>query len=299
MSEDTTIDDGTQATTDAPRWHYAGADRQQNGPVPAQALREAHAAGLLDRHGLVWRRGLPGWEPLELHAAELGIDLPALASVPPQVPAAPIDSTDVVYAGLWRRVAASVIDSFATSMLSYVLLIPMFLAFGVSMAAMAGTGHDDEAAQGGISLLFLAGVYAVSIGLPAVYFGWMQATRHQASLGKLAVGIKVVRGNGAAIGFWRGFLRYVAYVLVTVLTCGLGAIATAFMAGLTARKQAPHDFFCDTLVVDRWAFTDQPQRQTRGLDVVTWVVLIAYAVLLVVVAAVAIAIAMLVPATSH
>ena len=31
---------------------------------------------------------------------------------------------------------------------------------------------------------------------------------------------------------------------------------------------------CDTLVVDKWAFTDRPDLQRRELGVVTWVVLV-------------------------
>lgn len=54
------------------------------------------------------------------------------------------------------------------------------------------------------------------------------------------------------------------------------------MAGMTQRKQAPHDKVCETLVVDRWAFTDHPERQSTGLDTVTIVVLAIYAVIVVI-----------------
>ncbi|HRN61774.1 MAG TPA: RDD family protein, partial [Luteimonas sp.] len=40
------------------------------------------------------------------------------------------------------------------------------------------------------------------------------------------------------------------------------------------RKQALHDMICDTLVVDRWAYTDRPDLQRRELGVVTWVVIV-------------------------
>ncbi|HBK46699.1 MAG TPA: hypothetical protein DDZ67_09755 [Xanthomonadaceae bacterium] len=218
-------------------------------------------------------------------ADALGIALdPAAAAVDTTAGAAPagpgaIDPAQagVVYAGLWRRTAASIIDSFVTAMLSYAVIIPLMLVFGLSLQLLAGkTGDASPAASIGFFVL----AYGISIALPAAYFGWMQSSRHQASLGKLAVGIKVTRGDGGRTGFWRGFLRYTAYLLLTLLTCGVGAVVTAFMAGMTRRKQAPHDFACDTLVVDRWAFTDQPQRQQQGLDIVSIVILAAYAALI-------------------
>ncbi|CAE1139348.1 RDD family protein [Xanthomonas euroxanthea] len=187
----------------------------------------------------------------------------------------------VVYAGLWRRVAASILDSLITSFAVYLIVIP--LVFVVALATTrgdSGSALDDGSALG-TAILVLS--YGIGLAIPTLYFAWMQSSRHQASLGKLACGIKLVRAdsNGGRVGFWRNVLRYLAYMLISVLTLGIGAIVAAFMAGMTARKQAPHDKVCDTLVVDRWAFTDHPERQSRGLDTVTIVVLAIYAVLLV------------------
>ncbi|PPU76003.1 RDD family protein [Xanthomonas cucurbitae] len=187
----------------------------------------------------------------------------------------------VVYAGLWRRVAASILDSLVTTFAVYLIVIPLvfLLAFSAGMSD-AGAALDDGSAFS-IALLVLA--YGIGLAIPTLYFAWMQSSRLQASLGKLACGIKVVRADshGARVGFWRNLLRYVAYMLISVLTLGIGVIVAAFMAGMSARKQAPHDKVCKTLVVDRWAFTDHPERQSKGLDTVSIVVLVIYAVLLV------------------
>ncbi|PPT43038.1 RDD family protein [Xanthomonas arboricola] len=188
----------------------------------------------------------------------------------------------VVYAGLWRRVAASILDSLITSFAVYLIVIP--LVFVVALATTrgdSGSALDDGSA---LSIAILVMSYGIGLAIPTLYFAWMQSSRHQASLGKLACGIKLVRAdsNGGRVGFWRNVLRYLAYMLISVLTLGIGVIVAAFMAGMTARKQAPHDKVCDTLVVDRWAFTDHPERQSSGLDTVTIVVLAIYAVLLVI-----------------
>ena len=41
-------------------------------------------------------------------------------------------------------------------------------------------------------------------------------------------------------------------------------------------QQALHDMLCDTLVVDKWAFTDRPEWQERGLGTVTVVILVLF-----------------------
>ena len=45
------------------------------------------------------------------------------------------------------------------------------------------------------------------------------------------------------------------------------------MAAFTERKQGLHDMLCDTLVVDKWAFTEHPEWQQRNLGTVTTVIL--------------------------
>ncbi|PPT73668.1 RDD family protein [Xanthomonas arboricola pv. populi] len=198
-------------------------------------------------------------------------------------PAASVALRDapVVYAGLWRRVAASILDSLITSFAVYLIVIPLVFVLALATArGESGSALDDGSALG-IAILVMS--YGIGLAIPTLYFAWMQSSRHQASLGKLACGIKLVRAdsNGGRVGFWRNVLRYLAYMLISLLTLGIGMIVAAFMAGMTARKQAPHDKVCDTLVVDRWAFTDHPERQSSGLDTVTIVVLAIYAVLLV------------------
>ncbi|MEG2981856.1 MAG: RDD family protein, partial [Stenotrophomonas sp.] len=45
------------------------------------------------------------------------------------------------------------------------------------------------------------------------------------------------------------------------------------MAAFTERKHARPDMLCDTLVVDKWAFTENAEFQERGLGTVTIVIL--------------------------
>jgi uncharacterized RDD family membrane protein YckC len=286
-------------------WYYSDAQRTQHGPVSAADLAAMHTRGLLPPETLVWREGMSDWKPWRdmirdviagdapedpraeamIQAAEAAPDDGAyrpyaIAEPSPYAPPkARVEDAQgvvvggrVVYAGLWKRFAASFIDNFVTTAISYAALIPFGLLFGISAAGMANSGADPFADTAGIAMMGV--MYLIMLLLPAVYFGWMHASSNQASLGKMAVTVKVVRGDGQRISFWRGFLRYVAYMLFVLLTCGLGVLISGLMTAFTERKQALHDMICDTLVVDKWAYTEHPEWQREELGTVTVVILV-------------------------
>lgn len=289
-------------------WYYADAERQRQGPLTAEELVQRFHLGRLRLDTLVWRDGMADWQPLRDFSVELSLhqapaetfftavepavaqsgwerSAPASVDSPYAPPTAALSAGqqvvlggEVVFSGFWKRFAASFLDSIVTAVLTYAVLIPMMLLMGMSASQMAGTGSNPL--MGGMSVLMALMVYPVSFGIPAVYFAWMHASSRQASLGKMAVEAKVVRTDGTAIGFWRGFLRYLAYFLFTLLTCGLGVLISGLMVAFTERKQALHDMVCDTLVVDKWAFTDHPEWQKDELGTVTVVILVLFGVIL-------------------
>jgi uncharacterized RDD family membrane protein YckC len=280
-------------------WYYSDATRTQRGPVGAADLAALHTKGLLPAETLVWREGMAAWKPWSEMIREVIVggapDNPRAEALVQAAEAAPQDGAyrpyaiaerspyappkanveeslsvvqggPVVYAGFWKRVAASFIDSFVTTALSYIVQIPLMLLFGVGMA---GLGNSADPFGTGVGVAMLVMIYAVSICIPLLYFSWMHSSSNQASLGKMAVGIKVVRGNGERISFWRAFGRYWAMIPSAIIVF-IGFI----MAGLTERKQALHDMISDTLVVDKWAYTDHPEWQREELGTVTVVILV-------------------------
>lgn len=167
----------------------------------------------------------------------------------------------VVYAGFWKRVAASFIDAFAIG-------IPVGIVAAI-VAGLLGMGNAFSSSFGAAST-FNVGESGISYLLMALTYGWFHsAAGLMATPGKLAIGIKVVRTSGEKISFLRGFGRYWATFL-SMIILGIGFLMAAF----TGRKQALHDLICDTLVVDKWAFTAQPERQREELGTVAMVVLI-------------------------
>src|SRR5690606_17022154 len=108
------------------------------------------------------------------------------------------------------------------------------------------------AAYVGVTLL-----YYVAAGL---YYSLMESSRNQATLGKMALGIKVVDRGGDRLSFPHALGRWFAASL-SYLTLYIGFLLAAF----TQNKQALHDMVAGTQVVDRWAYTDFPERQQRSL----------------------------------
>lgn len=171
------------------------------------------------------------------------------------------DDRDVVYAGFWKRVAAQLIDG-------VILAVIGSLGgemLGTLLSDMIGGGETGEA------LLPVA----FTLVLYLLYFAWFHSNFMLATPGKMAVGIKVVRSDGEPASFLRNVGRYFAQIPGSLLL-GIGYLMAAF----TERKQALHDFFCDTVVVDRHAYTRQSAMQRRELGTVTVVVLAIYAAML-------------------
>ncbi|AWH30644.1 MULTISPECIES: GYF domain-containing protein [Stenotrophomonas] len=72
-------------------WFHAEGNRQQ-GPLPAEQLIALFRSNQINLDTLVWRDGLPQWQPLRSVVDELGLIVPAMdapASVEPPPPPAP------------------------------------------------------------------------------------------------------------------------------------------------------------------------------------------------------------------
>ena len=294
-------------------WYYADAERQRQGPLSAEELAQRFHQGQLRLDTLVWRDGMAEWQPLRDFSGELALHQapaetfytpvdPMVAAQPGNEPAlaesaartdspyAPPSATltsdeafygggEVVYAGFWKRVAAYLIDAFVIGMATQIVqLVVMGLFFGISASSMS---NPETMFASGTGILFLAALYLVPLAMNAAYYAAFHASSKQATLGKMAVGIKVVRTDGTRISLARGVGRFFATILSSLIM-GIGFLMAAF----TERKQGLHDMVCDTLVVDKWAYTAHPEWQKRELGTVTVVILAIFGVLMLAVLAV-------------
>ncbi len=141
------------------------------------------------------------------------------------------ETTDnVVYSGFWRRFAALLIDSVIVGLV--ILILSAAMGFSVGVGGVGGAG----ASAYGI---------LISIAAPWLYWAGMESSKHQATIGKMALGMAVTDQFNNRISFLRATVRYFGKILST-LTLLVGFIMAAF----TRRKQALHDMLAGSLVVN-------------------------------------------------
>ncbi|MCX7512522.1 RDD family protein [Frateuria sp. STR12] len=230
---------------------WIGRDGQRHGPYKEEDVRLWLREGKLAAEDLGWYEGLADWQPLSVLFRD------ALAAAPPvpadaHAPAMPPPTTTASledYAGFWKRLAAYIIDII-------VLYVPNMLimqAFG-NGAAQARLEQALLAASTDPNVMLAAyGQYyetmRVGIALTAVlawlYFALCESSKWQATVGKLAMGIRVTDLEGRRISFWRALGRYAAKILSWMI------VAIGFlMIAWTRRKQGLHDMLANTLVLN-------------------------------------------------
>lgn len=152
------------------------------------------------------------------------------APPPPVWDAAPppgTGTTSVGYGGFWIRVVAYILDGILLSIASGIV----GLVTGVSVYA-TDFAHFN---------------YATNIGSLVIgwlYFALMESSARGATVGKMAVGLRVVTDQGQRLSFANATGRYFAK-FVSAIILFIGFIMVAF----TERKRGLHDMIAGTLVV--------------------------------------------------
>ena len=127
------------------------------------------------------------------------------------------------FAGFWIRFIASVIDS--------------IIVGGINLMLASSFFSDYDAFNPHLE----ANILYVIVGMG--YFCGMESSGSQATLGKLALGIKVGNSKGESISFPTALGRYVGKILsALILLIGF------MMAGWNPKKQALHDKLAGTYV---------------------------------------------------
>ena len=142
--------------------------------------------------------------------------------------------------GFWIRFVAYMIDGL-------VMLVPTAILVGIFAAFVILTNesmdHEELPAQLVVALVLLV---AAMIVVNWLYEALMTSSPRGATLGKMALGLRIVRFDGAQLSFGRATARHFAKYMVTpMVPLAIGYIMAAF----TNRKRALHDILADTLVI--------------------------------------------------
>jgi uncharacterized RDD family membrane protein YckC len=258
------------------QWYYANND-QRLGPVSEAEFNKLVADGVIVSTTLVWNATMTNWMPYA-QIAPTSSALAAAATAPaPDTEVCAVSGkrypkremiqyegrwigaehrdaffqrqreglnalpTEMHYAGFWIRFVAKFIDGIAVWLLN--LPVSFLMGFG----SMSGPRFDPEspsATAAFVGTMVLMNVISMLIAL--AYF-WFFQSRFEATPGKMALGLKIVRADGSRLTNGRIIGRYFAEKLSGLILL-IGYIMAAFDE---PEKRSLHDRICDTRVVKK------------------------------------------------
>jgi uncharacterized RDD family membrane protein YckC len=233
-------------------WYYSE-NGERRGPVSEVDLLELSKGGKLPLDTLVWRDGWTDWRPLSqsgltsaatgnVACVECGKVFPTSEMIEyegswvcgtckpiffQKVKEGVVTPGRLAYAGFWIRFLAKVIDN----IILQIIFIPLRF--------FAPANPEDPAML--MRYIFLT--MGVSIGFTAAYQIFFVG-KWGATIGKMALRLKVVRADGSKLTYGRACGRYFAELLSS-LTLLIGYIMAAF----DEEKRSLHDRICDTRVI--------------------------------------------------
>jgi uncharacterized RDD family membrane protein YckC len=154
------------------------------------------------------------------------------------------------YAGFWLRFAAYVIDYIIIYVVQSFVFIPILGVLGISFASkMDSMDNMSDAESMGMAMGFAAVMAATALLttiIAILYWSIMESSKYQATVGKMALGLKVSDVDGQNLDFVKSLIRNVCKI-ISGMILGIGYI----MAGFTEKKQGLHDIIAGTLVVKK------------------------------------------------
>jgi uncharacterized RDD family membrane protein YckC len=216
-----------------------GGDGAEYGPATLEELRGWIGDGRVAGTTQVWRNDVAHWLPAARYQ-ELHPDLERLhASVSPG------DAVSALHpVGFWVRVGAYMIDQFVLMMVLAVLWIPFsnwqklqLPIFPANLTQQSFQLYTDQV-QVLVPILFPY-IMAVFVLYDVLMNGTFGAT-----LGKMAIGARILRADGVRLGYFRALIRSVICRLTERLLF-LGYLCVA----LRPDKRGIHDLIAGTRVV--------------------------------------------------
>lgn len=146
----------------------------------------------------------------------------------------------MVYGNFWPRFLAKVIDVIIRGVVGALINACLAMFF---FGEFIFQPKANNPLVTGKFWAYQGTVFLVSIAFGVTYY-WFFLSRFAATPGKMALGLKVVQGNGAKLSTGRIIGRYFAEMLSAMILC-IGYIMAAF----DSERRALHDQICDTRVI--------------------------------------------------
>jgi uncharacterized RDD family membrane protein YckC len=263
------------------KWYYASAGRQI-GPVEDAELDELLQSGAVRDDTLVWREGMANWQPHSAaRGPAKPIPIPAAPLAPTAAETRfcsecgrPYPASEMVsigaatvcaqckplylqrvreggqavgarrYAGFWIRFVARIIDGIILGVVGFIITLPLRMILGFSAITVAQSQDPSQALAMLPALLGTVGIsLLVNVILGVCYEGYFVSTKG-GTIGKLALGLQIIRLDGSRPSFGLAVGRYFAQI-VSAIILYIGYI----MAGFDPEKRSLHDRICNTLVI--------------------------------------------------
>jgi uncharacterized RDD family membrane protein YckC len=152
-----------------------------------------------------------------------------------------------VLAGWWSRVAATLIDGLVIGIGALLVM----LVFGAVFSVGFFDGEDSGTAAVVVGLLI--GILSTSV-IALLYAPLLMARTDGRTLGRMAVGNRVVRANGRPMTFGVAVVREVVvktllFGIIGSLTIGIASLVDVLWPLWDEENRALHDFVVDTRTV--------------------------------------------------
>jgi len=157
------------------------------------------------------------------------------APPPPVWDATPPGIATTEYGGFWLRVVAYLLDAILLNIAFGIIS----MVFGITMIPANFATMDTHDAMTSMGTLQL-----ISLVVTWLYFSLMESSARGATVGKMAVGLRVVTEQGNRLSFLNATGRFFAKLVSAIILC-IGFLMVAF----TDRKRGLHDMIASTLVV--------------------------------------------------
>lgn len=262
------------------KWYYADSGRQV-GPVEEVQLDDLVRSGAVRDDTLVWREGMANWQP---HSAARGVAKPIpmpAAAVPIAAETRycsecgrPFPASEMVaigganvcaqckpiylqrvreggqaigarrYAGFWIRFVARIIDGIILAVVSFVIGFPIRLMLGMSAISVAQSQDPSAAVAMLPAMLGAIGVSMLINVVVGVTYEAYFVSQRGGTIGKLALGLQIIRLDGSRLSVGQAIGRYFAMALSAIILY-IGFIMAAF----DPEKRSLHDRIVHSLVV--------------------------------------------------